>query len=626
VRSKERRYSVVATDGMMHQRYVSPHWLLAVSIVTAISLLLCPLSYAEYVHKYPFLYATTDDVNASFPVIEHLSREYRGDYQNDFEKSVEDSSIIDEDDQPDFLYQHDQQGYRIVEYYVHWCSTCKIFASVYHNFAVKIRQLAAQQGIQDNIHIYAVSCSPNRKLCVNQNVKGFPKIRLYKPGESDYVELSHHTHLHPLRVLETLGINFDGTDDIESDKDDWDVESAMMTLSHSETASNRLLTPPPSYWGRFVSYFVGVSLPTETSMAPTLDRWGKYRRTREDLKADIYLSFDYALRNEIYRSTDGLSSEQQQVLRDWLELLIRTLPSSWEIHKLLQELIDNFVYIVKSEDYLMSLLDEYPAPTQSWSVSCSFGIADEGYTCGLWEMFHTVTVGVVEYNKATFDPSQLLVTETSARTLRDYIDHFFGCTTCRDNFLSIFDACGFNRCDRLSDYPIEDENDWIELPLWLYEMHNHVNVRLMKEKATRDRNDVTDADIVNVQWPSRQECSTCWKNNTEQDESLTTWRSDMIYKFLRLEYGSRDAYTSDLRRELNPEPIEEQQQKHVLTDTVLMPATNHLFSSFTSPKKPIIRMKTDSTVLIPLSHASVVVVCIFLLSVAATRKRKIKVA
>jgi Erv1 / Alr family/Thioredoxin len=579
---------------MLHHRTaptVNPYCLLFA--ITLLQLLI-KQAHAEYLHKYPFLYAKLDDANASFPVIEHLSREYRGDVHLDSENhDNKNEGDQQEEDRPDFLYNHEAQGYRIVEYYVHWCSTCKIFASVYRAFAIKLLEMAAHQGIEENIQIYAVSCSPNRKLCVNQNVKGFPKIRLYKPGESEFVELAHHNHLHPLRVLETLGINSDGIENTTSEDNEWSDTFASRGAARDERSWL-------SFWTQLLALFTG-----KHDSNATTDHGKHPQRSREDLKADIYLSFDYALRNEIYRSSGGLSEAKQQVLQDWLNLLIYTLPSSWEIHKLLQELKNNFVYIVKSEEYLMALLDEYPAPMQAWSPSCSYGVPDEGYTCGLWELFHTVTVGVVEYNKATFDPSHLLVTETTARTLRDYVDHFFGCLSCRENFLEMFDQCSFNRCDRLADYPIEDENDWIELPLWLHETHNHVNVRLLKEKTVRDQKVISSTDIASVQWPSRQECYACWRDDADlENPDAFLWRLDKLFKFLRLEYGSRDAFTADVRRELNPKPE--------------WPVSK--------PRKLVLRIDTDAPILIQLSHASMLVVCIVLLNAAVSigRQRQVK--
>jgi thiol-disulfide isomerase/thioredoxin len=587
----------------------------AYCLLLAISILQLPIqqAQAEYLHKYPFLYATIENANASFPVIEHLSREFRRDFHLSSETSNNKQNGSDEgdDDRPDFLYNHEGQGYRIVEFYVHWCTTCKLFASVYRSFAIKIREMAAHQGIQNNIQIYAISCSPNRKLCVDQNVKGFPKIRLYKPGDSEFVELVNHHHLHPLRVLEALGIDSDGIESLDDTDEDWNVNSEMAKLAQDGGSS------PPSYWVQLVAFITGKG--DVRDINNTMER-GKYpRRTREDLKSDIYLSFDYALRNEIYRSPGGLSETQQQVLRDWLNLLIHSLPSSWEIHKLLQELMNNFIYIVKSEDYLMALLDEYPAPVQAWSPSCSYGVPDEGYTCGLWELFHTATVGVVEYNKATFDPSQLLVTETTARTIRDYVDHFFGCLTCRENFLEMFDKCSFNRCDRLADYPIEDENDWIELPLWMHETHNHVNVRLLQEKAIRGQKGVTSIDIANAQWPSRIQCAACWRDDVDlKTPDEIPWRVDKLFKFLRLEYGSRDAFTADLRRELNPEPEAPASNTASTYQSIVLEQSNS--------KKTVLRFNPDAPLLIQLSHASMFVVCVVLLNaaVSARKQRQLK--
>lgn len=557
-------------------------------------LLLATSATAEYVAKYPFLYASESDKNASFPVIEHLSPEFRG-----LDK--------DSDDRPDFLYAPDNQSYRIVEFYIHWCNTCKLFKTVYRNFSLKIKELAEKQGI--HVDVYAVSCSPNRKLCVDQALKGFPKIRLYKPGETAFFELVHHTHLHPLSVLEELGIDFDRQDEAE---DDWDIESAM-AVSREDTAAAVAAAQPPTVWQRMVAYITtGGPIPDAPKTTDQQEQQTYYRRTRNDLKADIHLSFDYALRNEVYTSSAALTPEQQRVLRQWLELLSHTLPSSWELNKLIKELIDNFMYVAKSEDYLVALLDEYPAPMERWSFACSHGSADDGYTCGLWELFHAMTVGFVDYNKAAFDPSKILVTESAARTLRDYVDNFFGCETCRQNFVAMFDSCAHERCDRLSNYAIDDENEWIELPLWLYTTHNSVNVRLMKEKAGREHRDVPEDDVLRVQWPPRRECGACWRENDDDDDGTVTWKSDMVYKFLRLEYGQRDAFTADLRRELMPEQVAVVAQITTVTDR----------------NENVSETMAGSPLLIQLSHATVFVLSIVVLNLSGKvqRRRKVRVA
>jgi thiol oxidase len=387
---------------------------------------------------------------------------------------------------------------------------------MYRNFAVRIRELAALQSI--DLKVYAISCAPNLPLCVDQGVKGFPKIRLFKPGDTMGMELSHHSQINPYQILEKLGIDFDG------DKEDWDVEKLLAEHTMSQL----------SMLDRFRAMFLSEKKNTQSLI----------RRTRDALKADIHLSFDYALRYEVFTNTKMLSQEQQESLRNWLTLLTKTLPSSWELVKLIQELIDNFIYIVKSHDYLVAVLDEYPAPTERWSDSCSHGKEDEGYTCGLWEMFHTMSIGMVEYNKAmAFDEDRLLATETVANTLRDYLFFFFGCSECVSNFIKAYDLCALDRCDRLSKIVRLDEAEWLQLPLWLFETHNAVNVRLFQQRANLENRRVTANDIQSVKWPPKSECKACWTGDG-------SWDAEYVYKILFLEYGPRDANSAELMREL----------------------------------------------------------------------------
>jgi Erv1 / Alr family/Thioredoxin len=599
-------------------------WTIA-PVLLSLALFLATCTTAEYVAKYPFLYATEDDVNASFPVIEHLSPKYRGE--------TDDKSV---DDRPDFLYattSGQTDTYRIVEYYIHYCNTCRLFVPVYRNFAVKLQELAALQNV--TIDVYAVSCSPNRKLCVDQAIQGFPKIRLYKPSafsssgnstSSDsstsssrsntteplllpYIELAHHTHLHPLTVLEQLGIDFDrpnGEDQVE----EWDMESVVRASSlQSQSSPNTFAVT--TLWQRAYAYWSGVPLSAHPPLQPSISQYQSHnrkRQTRDELRADIHLSFDYALRYEVYTTSAALSTEQQGILRTWLELLVRTLPTSWLLSKLIQELINNFVYIAQSEDYLVAVLDEFPSPTSQWSMSCSHGQADDGYTCGLWQLFHAMTVGVVDYNRAVFDTELLIVTETAARALKDYINTFLGCTVCRVHFVESYDNCDNERCFRLSDYAIDDEHDWMELPLWLSRTHNAVNVRLLYERAARESTVTLSLDDVQaVLWPPVRDCRACWINSTiHEDETETydgatsasttptattrttlTWNEEMVYQYLRLEYGQRDARTAEFRRQLQVAAAEEQQQHQHTAFSEGTTTARHGMDSTLQPSLPV---------------------------------------
>ena len=71
---------------------------------------------------------------------------------------------------------------------------------------------------------------------------------------------------------------------------------------------------------------------------------------------------------------------------------------------------------------------------------------------------------------------------------------------------------------------------WAQLPVWLFESHNSVNVRLLHEKYDDEKLGVpTHGDEVKVMWPSRKECPACWDRNGG-------WDDIKLYKYLRIEY------------------------------------------------------------------------------------------
>lgn len=253
-------------------------------------------------------------------------------------------------------------------------------------------------------------------------------------------------------------------------------------------------------------------------------------RTKQDVYNDAFLAFDFSLRNSVFISNEGLSNSTKQALNSWLELLKRSLPPVWKIHSIINALLKDFELATSSEEQLLRLLDRLPPPpTKHWSDSCTKGTPGMGYTCGLWSLFHIITVGVVEWNMMLGEEQAEMVLSPldSANTLRDFIANFFGCEVCRTNFLASYDDCAFERCNRLTENDLDYEH-WIQLPVWLYDTHNGVNMRLMREAAEREGHELSHKDEINSQWPSQANCPKCWYEDGSRDE----W----IYKFLRVEY------------------------------------------------------------------------------------------
>jgi len=411
-------------------------------------------------------------------------------------------------DEPDFLY-HPKPGHiRIVEFYAHWCPHCADFRPKYNAFAKKMMELAEREKL--NLDIYAVSCVPHRPLCRDQDINGYPRIRLYIGDDvtkDEFIDIDTEI-LHPFFILQTISKKT-GTDAYT----DFALMGEKEEQQYNHDEENNELSAPglgsDSFW---------------------------IHRTKYDIYCDAYLSFHFAMEHGIFVGRDPPDKKAKQAFADWIFLLNEVLPPSWPLQAMLSDIVGNIETVLDSEENLLKIVHKYPPPRKKWSRSCSRGDSSMGYTCGLWELFHITSVGVVESNLNNVAGIEDLFYRPGdvGEILRSYVDHFFGCEVCRTNFLHDYDNCEFGRCERFTT-DIGALEDWKELPLWLFEVHNGVNARLMRERAERDsrkptQQELTAAEwITATEWPSRKDCPSCWHGDGRFD-------LDAVYSFLQLTY------------------------------------------------------------------------------------------
>lgn len=275
---------------------------------------------------------------------------------------------------------------------------------------------------------------------------------------------------------------------------------------------------------------------------------------KKDLYADMYRSFHFSLKYEVFASNEPLAADSREALRQWLRLLQMTMPPSWsELHNLLSALLTDFDSIVQGEENLTNILNRFPPVDMKWSEACSHGEKGMGFTCGLWKLFHLMTVGAVEWNslhmaKKNGNSVKKISPMETANILRNFIQHFFRCEVCRTEFVQTFNSCQQNHCHSLfasttnANDPSFTMADWIQFPIWLFELHNAVTRRLLHEKAEREgwKQPVGRQEVQDHEWPSRASCPKCWRpfatNEAESEKSMSLFDYDHVYKFLRLEY------------------------------------------------------------------------------------------
>ena len=95
-----------------------------------------------------------------------------------------------------------------------------------------------------------------------------------------------------------------------------------------------------------------------------------------------------------------------------------------------------------------------------------------GYPCSLWQTFHSITVGSILADEVDLN-------EGVAKTIFDYIEHFFTCRHCAEHFV------------READYPVNQPSYGGKLPVWpsdtafwMWRLHNMANLRLKGKHFT----------------------------------------------------------------------------------------------------------------------------------------------
>ena len=263
-------------------------------------------------------------------------------------------------------------------------------------------------------------------------------------------------------------------------------------------------------------------------------------RSAAELKNDIHLALDQSLSGLYRDSQEPLGREQRDVLKKFLNLLQRTIPKNWDVFRTIQLLLTQFQYVAKNPAYLSKILRKNLPKNLDYSPACQE--RNSGVRCGTWELLHAISVNVVEYNMEQSATKDRLPTLGVARVFRDYVQTFGLLDDSRDDALEDLDEMfvrEFNLCEAGSedchssyyhllhkDSQNSDVLDWIQLPLFLSELHNRLH------SIVDDRQ----------QWPGIHSCPKCWNMETGM------WNEHSVYRYLQLEYTSKGESLSNHHR------------------------------------------------------------------------------
>ena len=418
------------------------------------------------------------------------------------------SSTNDPSESPDFIF--DSVDYhRMVVFYSPSCPHCIHFAPKYKEFARYFQDLTNDRdqplyaGI--NIKFFAVSCTSYKKICQRTKTKGYPTIKVFL-ARGIYGVVLQQNELHPLTMLKALGEGFVD--------DKWEDKKSVV----EEDTTRQLAGSSPHFYFK--------------------------ERSQEEMYGDAYLAFHKSMQSGVFLGGKNPSIKQKQALLPFLKLLQKTLPP-WRLNFLLIEFLDGFTKNVMDAEIWGTIAESYPPPQREFSPACKQHKMP--YTCGIWTLFHLMTVGLVEFNNAVMnknDNAALQSPKAAAQILRDYVHLFLPCEDCAAKFVQAFDACALDHCTRLihpgsstKTTANDKKEEWKELSLWLVQFHNDVNLRIQKERFEREGRpstpSVTSEEEQSVMWPSVNDCPLCWINPIG---AASRYNATMMQSYLRLVY------------------------------------------------------------------------------------------
>ena len=521
------------------------------------------------------------------------------------EEDKEDEEGYDEVYFDDF--NTEEEAY-VIEFYQPWCPHCQHYKPTY----IEIAAAVTRRAVGTKVNFFAVSCELYANLCHTYEVHGYPTILGYGIGSDPFVrgiELNREDDDAPEMSAESIG------DLLSIELAHEQVDGWKSSYSNSEDRRNREREKEE----------------TAAKAAELKHEWQSFPSTLNDRYHNAGLSLAFALKTGVYNGFGKLSDDRALALSDFLDLIDWTTPQAWCVRTgLVKELRLRFHDVVVSSksnlidmvernqelhelrrgvaalDNLWGYIDaprrlkrrntitglggdvpdtkrtnELTSRNRKWTEACTHRLPAHGFTCGLWDLFHIISIGasLQDHQLYGFHAGYLTSHHDVALIIRNFVANFFACDVCRWNFIDMFDNCGHDHCNRLpseSSIILGESGETgrgaelvKELPLWLFQVHNAVNVRLMGEAAARDNREVTMEERRAALFPPVEICPRCWT-----DVETNEYDQDAVYNFLKSWYWPKKEYidagfASVLNRNLLARGIKVVQPKATLSSFFL---------------------------------------------------------
>ncbi|CAK9095531.1 unnamed protein product [Durusdinium trenchii] len=405
----------------------------------------------------------------------------------------------------------------VVMYYADWCPHCHHYAPTFERIAQKTSPLH-----QGPVSFGAVNCPDFMALCTKIQIAGYPTVRTYHfkgdvgnalSGSRPDRSMVHNEDQFVAWLRRNVPENVTQAEVV--------VEAVTKGSGPSDEPSMS------SSAGRGVR---GAPQVDEIRRDPPRSSVVQDAMPALHL-ADAEVAVLYSLRQGAFLRGEGgvLRGAPLVELLRWLDFLGRFFPGGGREH--LRALADRIHEAVASagDQLLVETFNEIMKtrgldriPPEAGLKPDAFWRHCHSFTCGLWSLFHMLSVAVAEEGPST-EIAGVAGQELLVR-VRGFVDHFFGCSYCREHFLEAFDSCKLDRC-------VVEPEDISGAVLWLWKMHNDVTLRVAKE----------DGRKIPDPWPPSEDCLECWNCQTcwtKGSRSVEDFNSAAVLTHLRQEFWS----------------------------------------------------------------------------------------
>ncbi|XP_023341746.1 sulfhydryl oxidase 1 [Eurytemora carolleeae] len=267
--------------------------------------------------------------------------------------------------------------------------------------------------------------------------------------------------------------------------------------------------------------------PSPLDSSQNLEKKEKTTNTKKELinrrykvfLSDLEKAMFYSLSHEVAQHS-AVAGEALVALQKYITVLDKYFPARPQIGIFLKKLhawIHQHEDAVRGED-LADWITLYSShhkiqPNQQW-IGCKGSKASYGgYPCGLWSLWHTLTVA--QEKSESGEPQEVL------RAMQGFIQQFFGCQDCARHFdQTIRKGVGI-------DENVKTRKDAV---LYLWNIHNRVNTRLAGDISE-------DPVYPKLVFPVKQFCTSCY-SNVRGSNLWDEFELDEVFNFLKNQYSA----------------------------------------------------------------------------------------